>query len=581
MKIRCVWEHNGSDSLLYSDNYIGAFTRGATKDIALSKMADEIKSYLNWKKDLAPETFEIEIVQEKLSELNIYDADSDVLFDTEKGKLDPIEYQELKSLALRSAQDFLTLYESIPDKDRSCLPARQTFYGQMPRTAFEMYEHTKNVNDYYFGEIGIDVDNNGTILACRMRGFELLEACPDFLNNSVFEGCQHSAQTNYPLVRQYGLIEKAREYNLENAGKGYLPQFTLSGKATYQSDVTKLPVDVPGIDIKSMPKDQYQVMLEVSQSIWDGGDIRSKKQLTRATSEIDRGKQEVDMYALNDRVNQLYFGILLLDEQLRQNQLLQEDLGRTHQQVSNYMANGIANQSDLDAVSVEILNTKQKRIELESSRQAYLSMLSIFIGKEIASGTTLEKPADTFEFTSLVNNRPELRWFDAQGGQLNVQESSLKTRFRPRFGLFVQGAYGNPGLNMLKDDFSAYYVAGVRMSWNFGSLYTLRNDRRLIDNNRRKLETSRDVFLFNTNLESTQQSSAIQSMRRQMVDDDEIIRLRVNIRKAAEAKVENGTLTVTDMLREITAENLARQTKALHEVQLLMNIWNLKYTLNN
>ena len=397
----------------------------------------------------------------------------------------------------------------------------------------------------------------------------------------TLEGCQHSAQTNYPLVRQYGLIEKAREYNLENAGKGYLPQFTLSGKATYQSDVTKLPVDVPGIDIKSMPKDQYQVMLEVSQNIWDGGDIRSKKQLTRATSEIDRGKQEVDMYALNDRVNQLYFGILLLDEQLKQNQLLQEDLGRTHQQVSNYIANGIANQSDLDAVSVEILNTKQKRIELESSRQAYLSMLSIFIGKEIASGTTLEKPTDTFESTSLVNNRPELRWFDAQGGQLNVQESSLKTRFRPRFALFVQGAYGNPGLNMLKDDFSAYYVAGVRMSWNFGSLYTLRNDRRLIDNNRRKLETSRDVFLFNTNLQSTQQSSAIQSMRRQMVDDDEIIRLRVNIRKAAEAKVENGTLTVTDMLREITAENLARQTKALHEVQLLMNIWNLKYTLNN
>lgn len=397
----------------------------------------------------------------------------------------------------------------------------------------------------------------------------------------TLEGCQHSAQTNYPLVRQYGLIEKAREYNLENAGKGYLPQFTISGKATYQSDVTKLPVDVPGIDIKSMPKDQYQVMLEVSQNIWDGGDIRSKKQLTQATSEIDRGKQEVDMYAQNDRVNQLYFGILLLDEQLKQNQLLQEDLGRTHQLVSNYMANGIANQSDLDAVSVEILNTKQKRIELESSRQAYLSMLSIFIGKEIASRTTLEKPTDTFESTSLVNNRPELRWFDAQGGQLNVQESSLKTRFRPRFALFVQGAYGNPGLNMLKDDFSAYYVAGVRMSWNFGSLYTLRNDRRLIDNNRRKLETSRDVFLFNTNLQSTQQSSAIQSMRRQMVDDDEIIRLRVNIRKAAEAKVENGTLTVTDMLREITAENLARQTKALHEVQLLMNIWNLKYTLNN
>lgn len=397
----------------------------------------------------------------------------------------------------------------------------------------------------------------------------------------TLEACRQKTLDNYPLVRQYGLIEKAREYNLENVGKGYLPQFSVSGKATYQSDVTKLPVNIPGIDVKGLPKDQYQLMLEVSQNLWDGGDIHSRKQLTRATSEVDREKQEVDMYALNDRVNQLYFGILLLDEQLKQNQLLQEDLGRTHKQVSNYMANGIANQSDLDAVSVEMLNTKQKRIGLESSRQAYLSMLSIFIGEEIASGTGLEKPADALEPESLVNNRPELRWYDAQGGQLNVQESSLKTRFRPRFGLFVQGAYGNPGLNMLKDDFSAFYVAGVRMSWNFGSLYTLRNDRRLIDNNRRKLETSRDVFLFNTNLESTQQSSAIQSMRRQMVDDDEIIRLRVNIRKAAEAKVENGTLTVTDMLREITAENLARQTKALHEVQLLMNIWNLKYTLNN
>lgn len=397
----------------------------------------------------------------------------------------------------------------------------------------------------------------------------------------TLEACRQKTLDNYPLVRQYGLIEKAREYNLENVGKGYLPQFSVSGKATYQSDVTKLPVNIPGIDVKGLPKDQYQLMLEVSQNLWDGGDIHSRKQLTRATSEVDREKQEVDMYALNDRVNQLYFGILLLDEQLKQNQLLQEDLGRTHKQVSNYMANGIANQSDLDAVSVEMLNTKQKRIGLESSRQAYLSMLSIFIGEEIASGTGLEKPADALEPESLVNNRPELRWYDAQGGQLNVQESSLKTRFRPRFGLFVQGAYGNPGLNMLKDDFSAFYVAGVRMSWNFGSLYTLRNDRRLIDNNRRKLETSRDVFLFNTNLQSTQQSSAIQSMRRQMVDDDEIIRLRVNIRKAAEAKVENGTLTVTDMLREITAENLARQTKALHEVQLLMNIWNLKYTLNN
>lgn len=397
----------------------------------------------------------------------------------------------------------------------------------------------------------------------------------------TLDDCQRLAQENYPLVRQYGLIEKSREYNLSNAGKGYLPQFAVSGKVTYQSDVTKLPVEIPGISMKALPKDQYQVMLEVQQTLWDGGDIHSKKRLARATSDVELEKQNVDMYALNERINQLYFGILLLDEQLKQNQLLQDDLGRTHKQVSNYIVNGIANQSDLDAVSVELLDTRQHRIELETSRQAYTTMLSAFIGKEIAPGTVLLKPAmEEVSMQGRMINRPELRLFDAHNEQLNIQESTLKNRLMPRLGLFVQGAYGNPGLNMLKNEFSAYYIAGVRMSWNFGSLYTLKNDRRQIDNSRRQIETNRDVFLFNTRLEATGQDASIISMRRQMADDDEIIRLRENIRRAAEAKVENGTLTVTDMLREITAENMARQTKALHEVQLLMNIRKLKYTLN-
>ena len=397
----------------------------------------------------------------------------------------------------------------------------------------------------------------------------------------TLEECQRRAQDNYPLVRQYGLIEKARGYDLSNAGKGYLPQFSLSGKATYQSDITRLPVEIPNLDIKTASKDQYQVMLEVQQTLWDGGDIRSRKRLTRAASEVELEKQYVDMYALTDRVNQLFFGILLLDEQLKQNSLLQEDLGRTHKQVADYIANGIATLSDLDAVSVEQLNTRQHRVELETTRRAYLSMLAAFTGKDLSSETVLLKPAAEENIDRQMNNRPELRWYDAQGEQLHQQEAALNTRLMPRFGLFVQGAYGNPGLNMLKDEFNAYYMAGVRMSWNFGSLYTLKNDRRRIDNTRQQIETGRDVFLFNIRLQATQQDAGIVSMRRQMVDDDEIIRLRGNIRRAAEAKVQNGTMTVTDMLREITNESMARQTKALHEVQLLMNIWQLKYTLNN
>lgn len=396
----------------------------------------------------------------------------------------------------------------------------------------------------------------------------------------TLEECRRDAQLNYPLVKQYSLLEKAKEYNLDNASKGYLPQLSLSAKASYQSEVTELPVQVPGIDIKGLSKDQYQVMLELKQNIWDGGDIRSRKRLVRAESEVDREKLNVDMYALNERVDQLYFGILLLEEQLMQNQLLQDDLERSYGQIAAYVKNGIANQADLDAVKVEQLNAKQKRIELVSMRQSYLDMLSLMTGEKMASDVRLVKPADE-ELVSMGNNRPELLWFDAQDGRLKIQEEALKNNLMPRLGLFVQGAYGNPGLNMLKNEFSPYYVAGIRLSWNFGSLYTLRNDRTLIRNSRLQIESNRDVFLFNTRLQATQQSGAVYSMRKQMVDDEEIIRLRTNIRKAAEAKVANGTLTVTEMLREITAENLARQTRAIHEIQLLMNIYQLKYTINH
>ena len=230
MKIRCVWEHNGEDSIIYSDNLIGAFTRGRTKDIALGKMADEVRAYLHWRNGSNPERLETEIVQEKISELTISDADSDVLFEAEKGALGLAEYEELKALALRSAGDFLALYESVPDKNRSCLPVRQTFYGQAPRTAFEMYEHTKNVNGYYFGEIGVEADNEGSILSCRTRGFDLLEAHPSFLKNSIFEG-------------SYG-----EEWSLRKLLRRFIWHDRLHAKAMYRMAVKTFGVDaVPNI----------------------------------------------------------------------------------------------------------------------------------------------------------------------------------------------------------------------------------------------------------------------------------------------------------------------------------------------
>lgn len=203
MVIKCVWEHNGSDTLLYAENFIGAFTRGASKEIALSKMPDEIKAYLKWRGEPVTEILVPEIIEEKRSELNIADADSDVIFNSEKQPLTKEEYLELKALALKSAEDFLALYNSIPDKGKTCLPKRKTFYGDVPITANEMYEHTKNVNSYYFGEIGVDADNCGTILECRQRGFELLEQQSDDLNNKVFDGSYGEQWSLRKVLRRF------------------------------------------------------------------------------------------------------------------------------------------------------------------------------------------------------------------------------------------------------------------------------------------------------------------------------------------------------------------------------------------
>ena len=188
MIVRCVWEHNGEDTLLYAVDCVGAYTRGASLDEAISKMPTEISSYLKWVGDEVPEEISVEIVQEKESELRVSDADSDVLLDSERDVLTNEEYDRLKALALKSAQDFLTLYQSIADKDATCLPPRETFYGSVPRTAREMMEHTKSVNAYYFGEIEAAADNRGTILSCRQRGFEALEVKHDLLMNTIFQG---------------------------------------------------------------------------------------------------------------------------------------------------------------------------------------------------------------------------------------------------------------------------------------------------------------------------------------------------------------------------------------------------------
>lgn len=395
----------------------------------------------------------------------------------------------------------------------------------------------------------------------------------------TLDDCRKMAGDNYPAVRQYRLIEQTRNFNLTNASRGNLPQIALSGKASYQSDVPALPVSVPGIEF-DVPKDQYQVMVEIRQNVWDGGEIRNRRMLTEASADEAARQTDVSMYALNERVDQVFFGILMIDEQLRQNDLLHKELERNLRNVTAYRDNGIANDADVDAVSVEMLNNRQQRSHLEAVRGAYVRSLALLTGADTSAVSRPVRPEMPHTAASSTILRPELNLFDARLRSIDVRQKGLQTGYMPRFSLFAQGGYGNPGLNFLKDKFEPFYVVGARLSWNFGSLYTLKNDRRKLEVERESVETERDLFLFNTRLQIAEQDGTLASLRKQMEADDEIIRLRTNIRKSAEAKVANGTLSVNEMLRELNAESIALQTKAVHGIQLLAETYRQRHLTN-
>lgn len=395
----------------------------------------------------------------------------------------------------------------------------------------------------------------------------------------TLDKCRSLARANYPLIKRFSLVEQSRSLSVSNASKAWLPQVSLSARASYQSDVTRIPVDIPGVDISPMSKDQYDVSVHVSQQIYDGGSVSSSKRLADARSDVEREKVNVAIYDVYERVDQLYFGILLLDEQIRQVRLLQDDLSLSSKSVSGMLRGGVASQTDLDAVKVEQVKARQSETSLLTSRATYLKMLSTFIGKPLGDSVSLVRP-DEADVSVVVNNRPELSLYNAQNRLLDQQRNVLDTYLRPRIGLFLQGGYGNPALNMLKNKFEAYYKVGATLTWNFGNLYTRANDKRKIDTDRLGIEAEREVFLFNTGLQSELQRGNIESLRRQISQDDEIIMLRERIRSKADVKVANGTETVNEMLRDINAVSEARLTKAFHEIQLLQEIYKLK-NINN
>ena len=402
----------------------------------------------------------------------------------------------------------------------------------------------------------------------------------------TLEECQQAAEKNYPIIKQYGLIAQTTELMVKNIQKGWLPQITASAQATYQSDVVSWPENMQrmyqqmGLDMKGLTKDQYKIGVDLQQIIYDGGAIGSQRSIARQEGKVQEAQTEANLYQVRKRVNEMYFSLLLLDEQIRLNDDVKALLLSSEKKLAAMVKGGTAATSDFDNVKAERLSVAQQNESLKSQRQMLQRMLSVFCGIEISNP---EKPA-AVETSASASNRPEIRLFDNQLKLAEVQEKALDTKLRPTLGLYAQGYYGYPGLNMFEDMISRKWslngIVGIKLSWNVGALYTHKNDKAKLKAQRELIENAREVFLFNNNMEQIQQTENVSRYRTMMQGDDEIIALRTNVRKAAESKLAHGIIDVNSLLREINNENAAKTQQAIHEIDMLKEMYNLKYTNN-
>ncbi len=412
---------------------------------------------------------------------------------------------------------------------------------------------------------------------------------PLSMQAQTLQECQEAAEHNYPLIRQYDLIEKTTQLTVENIGKGWLPQVSASALATLQSDVASWPEQMQsvyqqmGLDMKGLRKDQYRIGIDINQTVYDGGMIRSQKEIAQRQGAVEEAQTEVTMYQVRSRVNEMYFALLLLDEQIRLNTDLQELLSSSEKKLESMFKHGTAAQSDYLSVKAERLNVVQQATSLQSQRRTVAMMLSTFCGIDVQQ---VQKPVPYAATSSQQSvQRPELKVIEAQMRLADAQEKSLDAALLPKIGVFAQGFYGYPGYNMFDDmmhhRWSLNGMVGARLTWNIGALYTRKNDKAKIQLQRDMAATSREVFLFNNSLEQMQQRENTQRYRQLMANDEEIIALRSSVRKAAESKLAHGIIDVNDLLKEINAENSAQVQRSIHEIEMLKEMYNMKITTNN
>ena len=377
------------------------------------------------------------------------------------------------------------------------------------------------------------------------------------------------AQQNYPLIKQRDLIRQTSAYTMDNISKGFLPQVIFSGQATYQSDVTAVKVPIPGVTIEAPGKDQYKILADVNQLIYDGGLIKQQKNIQQLADDVEQQKVDVELYKIKERINQLFLGVLYLDEQLKQVDLIKADLNNGIKRVEAQVNNGVAFRSNLNVLQAELLKADQRTIELKASRKGYIDVLSVFINQTLPENIQPERPlADA---VVLVNDiqRPELKLYSTQEKLLGGQLKMIDARNKPKASVFWQGGYGRPGLNFLDNNFDFFYTTGVRLNWQLGGLYTRKKEKKIIELNQKTVDIQKEVFLLNTNTDLKRQQSEVDKLQKLVATDKEIIDLRSKVKDAAKAQLENGVISANDYLREVNAEDVARQSLITHQIQLL------------
>ncbi len=400
----------------------------------------------------------------------------------------------------------------------------------------------------------------------------------------TLDDCYRFAQDNFPMVQQRGLIRDANALNINSLKNNYLPQIELNAQATYQSDVTSFPVRLPNVEITPLSKDQYKATLDIKQILWDGGVIKMQEQVLNTTTEVEMQKVEVEIAKLKERVNQLYFSILQIDENEKLVNLLKSDLALRIKKMEGAVANGVALKMNLQTLQAEDLKTDQRMIELKSVRAASVQMLALLVNKSLDDNTVFEKPTPQYPEQNVGKihiSRPELTLFDLQKKQIGHSRRVFSLKNYPRLFAFGSVGYGRPGLNFLKNDFAPYGIGGLSFKWNLADLYsrTLKNDLQILKNNEQSIDIQRDIFLLNTHVTVKQQSAELTKLEKLLEKDRQILALREKIKITAAVQLENGVMTANDYLIELNAESQARQNLVLHELQLLNAQINLKTTL--